>query len=239
MSIYGQMRQSGALSVTSKDADDITDSGGGRCGLWNNGTLTINGVTVEAMVYTNGWSGNSTDLWNNGTLTINGGTLLAVGEGGTSVCGIFNNGEMNILGGTVTATAGSTADDEHVGVVYGIINYGALSIRGGTVTATATDVNGNANRIKAIVMYDGSLTLPDSYKWRTAEDGIFTQHICTLPHYTPGEETYAQIIVPGDVPYHAFGTWIDEDPATCTENGIRTAPAAKSILTRMTKRSPT
>ena len=152
ISIYGQEKQTGSLSV-------ITDSDFGI--LFDYGsTVTVNGGMVTATGSSTGII--ATNFTVNGgmvnatgnddgiiatNVTVNGGTVSATGNNE----GIYANEVITITGGTVTSTGSS----------FGIfVVKGDASITGGTVTSTGDDYG--------LAAYYGNITL----SWTDAEKDL-------------------------------------------------------------------
>ena len=115
-------------------------SGGG---IWNDGTLRIEGGTISGntVVDNDGGYGRGGGIYNasGATLYITGGTISgnkAVGNahGGG---GIYNDGTLTITGGTIS--------DNEAYNGAGILNYGTLTIEGGTISGNTVVDNGGSD----------------------------------------------------------------------------------------------
>ena len=119
------------------------DSGGGGCGgLRNDGTLTLNIVTVNG---NRGFGGGG--ICNFGTLTLNDSTVSGNNGRTSGAGGIDNNGTLTL---NESIISGNTAEDNPGG---GIWNFGT-----GTLTLNESIVSGNSSRIGGGI-FNGSLAI--------------------------------------------------------------------------------
>ena len=145
---------SGSLSISGEENASLTVFGGpttdttnsNSCGIYANGTITINSGTVTAT----GESAPAASygICAGGSVTIEDGTVNATsGEAGGDSIGIYTSNSVTINGGDVTATAGDA-----VGSSYGINTANistSITVNGGTVTATSGEAKGDSCAIFA------------------------------------------------------------------------------------------
>ena len=140
-------RQSGDLAIALVGENTVDALGGGSaasCGIYANGTITIDSGTVN--VTGASAAGNSYGINTPNSVTINGGTVTAVGgkAGGNSYC-IYtanNSTSITVNGGTVTAMSGEAERDSCGIFAEHQNNECSVTINGGTVTATAGNAVG-------------------------------------------------------------------------------------------------
>ena len=138
------------LSTDKGGVIENTNTSDGPKAISNNGTLTINGVTVKGV----------TGIINAGTLTVEDGTIEGSGDRGIGIC---NTGlptpTATISGGSVKGTTG-------------IENYGSLTLSGGTVESTFSNaINNNSD---ATLCSIGAATITGS------DHGIWSEKDVTL-----------------------------------------------------------
>ena len=127
---------SGSLSISGEDGASLTVYGGptehgNSCGIYANGTITIDSGTVT--VTGESASAASYGICASGAVTIEDGTLNAAsGKAGGNSCGIYASNSVTIEDGTVNATGGNAVRES-----YGIY-ASSFTINGGTVVAEGT-----------------------------------------------------------------------------------------------------
>ena len=163
---------SGSLSISGEDGASLTVYGGptehgNSCGIYANGTITIDSGTVTATGESA--SAASYGICARGAVTIEDGTVTATsGEAGGDSIGIYTSNSVTIEDGTVNATGGNAVRDS-----YGIY-ASSFTINGGTVVATGGEA---AVRYSLGVRADGSITI---------HDGVVTATGDTAPDYSYG-----------------------------------------------------
>ena len=140
---------SGSLTISGEDGASLTVFGGdttnttnsNSCGIYANGTITINSGTVTATGESA--SAASYGICARGAVTIEGGTVNATsGEAGGNSVGIQITNSITINGGDVTATAGDAGGNS-----YGIHTAASstdITVNGGSVTATSGEAKGDS-----------------------------------------------------------------------------------------------
>ena len=137
---------SGSLSISGADGASLTVYGGptergNSCGIYANGTITIDSGTVTATGESA--SAASYGICARGAVTIEGGTVNATsGEAGGNSVGIHITNSITINGGDVTATAGDAGGNS-----YGIHTAASstdITVNGGSVTATSGEAKGDS-----------------------------------------------------------------------------------------------
>ncbi len=140
---------SGSLSISGEDGASLTVYGGdttnttnsNSCGIYANGTITINSGTVTATGESA--SAASYGICAGGAVTIEDGTVNATsGEAGGNSVGIHITNSITINGGDVTATAGDAGGNS-----YGIHTAASstdITVNGGSVTATSGEAKGDS-----------------------------------------------------------------------------------------------
>lgn len=203
---------SGSLSISGADGASLAVYGGptergNSCGIYANGTITINSGTVTATgesasaasygicargaVTINGGTlnaasrkaqGDSCGIYITNSITINGGDVTATaGDAGGNSCGIYTSNSVTIEDGTVNATGGNAVRDS-----YGIY-ASSFTINGGTVVATGGEA---AVRYSMGVRADGSITI---------HDGVVTATGDTAPDYSYGMSTNGNFTMNGGI----------------------------------------
>lgn len=136
----------GSLSISGADGASLAVYGGptergNSCGIYANGTITINSGTVT--VTGESASTASYGICARGAVTIEGGTVNATsGEAGGNSVGIYITNSITINGGDVTATAGDAGGNS-----YGIHTAASstnITVNGGSVTATSGEAKGDS-----------------------------------------------------------------------------------------------
>ncbi len=109
---------SGSLSISGADGASLTVYGGptergNSCGIYANGTITIDSGTVT--VTGESASADSYGICASGAVTINGGTVVATGGEAADrySMGVRANGGITINDGVVTATGGNAVKDSY------------------------------------------------------------------------------------------------------------------------------
>ena len=148
---YGINLSGGSLTISGEDGASLTVYGGptehgNSCGIYANGTITIDSGTVTATGESA--SAASYGICAGGAVTIEDGTVNATsGKAGGNSVGIYTLNSVTINGGDVTATAGDA-----VGSSYGINTANistSITVNGGTVTATSGEAKGDSCAIFA------------------------------------------------------------------------------------------
>ena len=203
---------SGSLFISGEDGASLTVYGGptehgNSCGIYANGTITIDsgtvtvtgesasaasyGICASGAVTINGGSvtaasgeagGNSCGIYASNSVTIEDGTLNAAsGKAGGNSCGIYASNSVTIEDGTVNATGGNAVRDS-----YGIY-ASSFTINGGTVVATGGEA---ANRYSMGVRADGSITI---------HDGVVTATGDTAHEFSYGMNTSGNFTINGGI----------------------------------------
>ena len=151
----------GNLTIEDSSEDKTGTITGGYCeiggGIWNEGTLTINGGTITGNRATNSnLAGAGAGIYNSGTLTMRGGTISnnTANWGG----GIYNSETANMTLSGVTITGNHV----YPNAGGGICNYGKATLSGCTVSGN-TAGNSTTNCFGGGIYNTGStLSLSDS-----------------------------------------------------------------------------
>lgn len=175
----------GSLSISGADGASLAVYGGptehgNSCGIYANGTITIDSGTVT--VTGESASAASYGICARGAVTIEDGTVTATsGEAGGDSIGIYTSNSVTIEDGTVNATGGNAVRDS-----YGIY-ASSFTINGGTVVATGGEA---AVRYSMGVRADGSITI---------HDGVVTATGDTAPDYSYGMSTNGNFTMNGGI----------------------------------------
>ncbi len=161
---------SGSLSISGEDGASLTVYGGptehgNSCGIYANGTITIDSGTVTATGESA--SAASYGIYARGAITINGGDVTATaGDAGGNSYGIHtaaSSTSITVNGGTVTATSGE-AEGDSCGIFAesqtGASDGSSVTIKSGTVTATAGDAVGGG-WYSCGIRAEGTITVKD------------------------------------------------------------------------------
>lgn len=146
----------GSLSISGEDGASLAVYGGptergNSCGIYANGTITIDSGTVT--VTGESASADSYGICASGAVTIENGTVNATsGEAQGDSCGIYTYGAVTIEDGSVTATSGQAGGNS-----CGIYTSNSVTIKDGTVTATGESATGSSYGICA----GGAVTIND------------------------------------------------------------------------------
>ena len=157
----------GSLTISGEDGASLTVYGGptergNSCGIYANGTITIDNGTVTATGESA--SAASYGICARGAVTIEVGTVTATsGEAGGNSVGIYSSISVTINSGTVTATGESAS-----AASYGICAGGAVTIEDGTVNATSGKAGGNSVGIYTL----NSVTINGGDVTATAGDAV-------------------------------------------------------------------
>ena len=202
----------GSLSISGADGASLAVYGGptehgNSCGIYANGTITIDsgtvtvtgesasaasyGICASGAVTINGGSvtaasgeagGNSCGIYTSNSVIIEDGTLNAAsGKAGGNSCGIYASNSVTIEDGTVNATGGNAVRDS-----YGIY-ASSFTINGGTVVATGGEAT---NRYSMGVRADGSITI---------HDGVVTATGDTAHEFSYGMNTSGNFTINGGI----------------------------------------
>ena len=213
--------------------NDTANNGNFALGLWNDGTIMINGGKIKA-----GWyavSTNGTDTQGHSKLIVNGGELISTADyaiygaqrwGSVEINGglvygaaggiAMNAGNLNVTGGTVTSKGqGDTGDwgDGTGGLENAAIYLNArynnvdAKISGGTITA-----EGNAIMLATGTAWDANLQV---------SGGSFS-HEVKEEYCAPGFHPNRNADGTYSVHEHVRDSGTVTKPATETETGIRT-----------------
>ena len=137
---------SGSLSISGADGASLTVYGGptergNSCGIYANGTITINSGTVTATGESA--SAASYGICARGAVTIEDGTVNATsGEAGGNSVGIHITNSITINGGDVTATAGDAGGNSYG--IHTAASSTVITVNGGSVTATSGEAKGDS-----------------------------------------------------------------------------------------------
>ena len=176
---------SGSLTISGENSASLTVYGGptehgNSCGIYANGTITIDSGTVT--VTGESASAASYGICARGAVTIEDGTVTATsGEAGGDSIGIYTSNSVTINGGDVTATGGNAVRDS-----YGIY-ASSFTINGGTVVATGGEA---AVRYSMGVRADGDITI---------NDGVVTATGDTAPDFSYGMSTNGNFTMNGGI----------------------------------------
>ena len=191
----------GSLTISGENSASLTVYGGptehgNSCGIYANGTITIDSGTVT--VTGESASAASYGICAGGAVTINDGSVTATsGEAGVDSCGIctdnYNNqGSFTINGGTVTATAGNVVGDGWYSC--GIRVEGTVIITNGTVIATAGNAVGTGTRqLSYGLCADTGITINGGTVIATGADAIGSGDYI----YSFGIFSYANLTISG------------------------------------------
>ena len=146
----------GSLTISGEDGASLTVYGGptehgNSCGIYANGTITIDSGTVNATGESA--SADSYGIYTlniSNSITVNGGTVIAtagnaVGKGWYS-CGIRAEGSITITDGTVNVKGGNAAGTGSQKYSSGLFADANITVISGTVKATAGDSVGSATK---------------------------------------------------------------------------------------------
>jgi hypothetical protein len=159
---------SGSLTISGEDGASLTVYGGptehgNSCGIYANGTITIDSGTVT--VTGESASAASYGIYARGAITINGGDVTATaGDAGGNSYGIHtaaSSTDITVNGGSVTATSGEAKGDS-CGIFVESKElasiYSGIAINGGSVTAKGGDAVGSGHYSCGIKV-DGQFTI--------------------------------------------------------------------------------
>ena len=139
----GTLHLSGSLTIKGQDAATGVPTAGGL--IYNKGTLTMDGVTVDATLNrtANSASGNGGAIANQGTMTISnstitGGKISSTNSSSSGKMGgaIYNDSTLTINNSTINGTAAYRG-----GAIY---SSGPLTINGGTINGGYASNRGGA-----------------------------------------------------------------------------------------------
>ena len=136
----------GSLSISGADGASLAVYGGptehgNSCGIYANGTITINSGTVTATGESA--SAASYGIYARGAVTIEGGTVNATsGEAGGNSVGIHITNSITINGGDVTATAGDAGGNSYG--IHTAASSTSITVNGGSVTAASGEAKGDS-----------------------------------------------------------------------------------------------
>ena len=157
----------GSLTISGENSASLTVYGGptehgNSCGIYANGTITIDSGTVT--VTGESASAASYGICAGGAVTINDGSVTATsGEAGGNSIGIYTSNSVTIEDGTVIVTGESAS-----AASYGIDAVGAVTIENGTVNATSGEAGGNSVGIYTL----NSVTINGGDVTATAGDAV-------------------------------------------------------------------
>ena len=152
--------ENASLTVFGGPTTDTTNSN--SCGIYANGTITIDSGTVTATGESA--SAASYGICAGGAVTINDGSVTATsGEAGGNSIGIYTSNSVTIEDGTVIATGESAS-----AASYGIDAVGTVTIENGTVNATSGKAGGNSVGIYTL----NSVTINGGDVTATAGDAV-------------------------------------------------------------------
>ena len=223
----------GSLSISGEDGASLTVYGGptehgNSCGIYANGTITIDSGTVTATGESA--SGDSYGICARGTITINSGTVTATGESASGDSyGICASGAVTINDGSVTATSGEAGGNS-----IGIYTSNSVTIEDGTVNATSGKAGGNSVGIYTL----NSVTINGGDVTATAGDavgssyGINTANISTSITVNGGTVTATSGEAKGDSCAIFAESQINADDASSSvtiNGGTVTARAGNAV----------
>ncbi len=160
----------GSLTISGEDGASLTVFGGdttnatnsNSCGIYANGTITIDSGTVTATGESASAASYGIDAV--GAVTIENSTVNATsGEAGGDSIGIYTSNSVTIKNGTVNTTGESAS-----AASYGICAGGAVTIEDGTVNATSGKAGGNSVGIYTL----NSVTINGGDVTATAGDAV-------------------------------------------------------------------
>lgn len=172
---------SGSLTISGEDGASLTVYGGptehgNSCGIYANGTITIDSGTVT--VTGESASAASYGIYARGAITINGGDVTATaGDAGGNSYGIHtaaSSTSITVNGGSVTATSGEAKGDS-CGIFVESKElasiYSSAAINGGSVTAKGGDAVGTG-WYSCGMKVDGKFTISGGTVNATAGDAL-------------------------------------------------------------------
>ena len=223
----------GSLSISGENSASLTVYGGptehgNSCGIYANGTITIDSGTVT--VTGESASAASYGICAGGAVTINDGSVTATsGEAGGNSIGIYTSNSVTIEDGTVIVTGESAS-----AASYGIDAGGAVTIEDGTVNATSGKAGGNSVGIYTL----NSVTINGGDVTATAGDavgssyGINTANISTSITVNGGTVTATSGEAKGDSCAIFAESQINADDASSSvtiNGGTVTARAGNAV----------
>ena len=223
----------GSLTISGENSASLTVYGGptehgNSCGIYANGTITIDSGTVT--VTGESASAASYGICAGGAVTINDGSVTATsGEAGGNSIGIYTSNSVTIKNGTVTTTGESAS-----AASYGIDAGGAVTIEDGTVNATSGKAGGNSVGIYTL----NSVTINGGDVTATAGDavgssyGINTANISTSITVNGGTVTATSGEAKGDSCAIFAESQINADDASSSvtiNGGTVTARAGNAV----------
>ena len=223
----------GSLTISGENSASLTVYGGptehgNSCGIYANGTITIDSGTVT--VTGESASAASYGICAGGAVTINDGSVTATsGEAGGNSIGIYTSNSVTIKNGTVNTTGESAS-----AASYGIDAGGAVTIEDGTVNATSGKAGGNSVGIYTL----NSVTINGGDVTATAGDavgssyGINTANISTSITVNGGTVTATSGEAKGDSCAIFAESQINADDASSSvtiNGGTVTARAGNAV----------
>ena len=223
----------GSLTISGENSASLTVYGGptehgNSCGIYANGTITIDSGTVT--VTGESASASSYGICAGGAVTINDGSVTATsGEAGGNSIGIYTSNSVTIKNGTVNTTGESAS-----AASYGIDAGGAVTIEDGTVNATSGKAGGNSVGIYTL----NSVTINGGDVTATAGDavgssyGINTANISTSITVNGGTVTATSGEAKGDSCAIFAESQINADDASSSvtiNGGTVTARAGNAV----------
>ena len=224
---------SGNLTIRGQEGASLAVFGGdtingNSCGIYANGTITIDSGTVTATGESA--SAASYGICAGGAVTINDGSVTATsGEAGGNSIGIYTSNSVTIEDGTVIATGESAS-----AASYGIDAVGTVTIENGTVNATSGKAGGNSVGIYTL----NSVTINGGDVTATAGDavessyGINTANISTSITVNGGTVTATSGEAKGDSCAIFAESQINADDASSSvtiNGGTVTARAGNAV----------
>ena len=182
----------GSLTINGEENASLLVFGGpttngNSCGIYANGTITIDSGTVTATGESA--SAASYGICAGGAVTINDGSVTATsGEAGGVSYGIYtanNSTSITVNGGTVTAMSGEAEGDSCGIFAEHQNNECSVTINGGTVTATAGDAVGSGwyscgIRVEGPITINGGTVNATGKTSYTKSYGIFARKVVTI-----------------------------------------------------------
>ncbi len=223
----------GSLTISGENSASLTVYGGptehgNSCGIYANGTITIDSGTVT--VTGESASAASYGICAGGAVTINDGSVTATsGEAGGNSIGIYTSNSVTIKNGTVNTTGESAS-----AASYGIDAGGAVTIEDGTVNAKSGKAGGNSVGIYTL----NSVTINGGDVTATAGDavgssyGINTANISTSITVNGGTVTATSGEAKGDSCAIFAESQINADDASSSvtiNGGTVTARAGNAV----------